>query len=61
MTLQALFDSGFDNNILEAGTVIALNLKCSDINSDFRMNERIFNNELCSEAARIQQGSKVKI
>jgi hypothetical protein len=55
-----LADSEFDNNILEAGSVIALNLKCADVNSDFRMNERIFNRLNCSEAARQQTGARVK-
>jgi hypothetical protein len=51
-TLKVLIDSGFDNNLFVSGTVLALNLKATDVNGDFRMNERIFRYQMCADEAK---------
>ena len=51
-TLQAFIDCAFDGNILQSNNVLVLNLQRNSINGDFRMNERIFRQKLCSTDAQ---------
>lgn len=51
-SMQALIKADFDSNLLTSGSVLALNLKSKDVCGDFRMNERIFRYQMCSDEAK---------
>ena len=46
MLMAAFEESDFDANLLQSGQTIALNLQ--KINADFRINERVFREQLAS-------------
>ena len=51
-TLEAIADGNFDSNLINSNAVLLLNLRSDQLDGDFRMNERIFRSQHCTESAK---------